>query len=246
MNSNTRLGDRLLDIAAKHIIPTNDPLYSMIVFPEPYVPYMPPVWNGYLVLAESQNLGNPNDPYVKELEKKTPSQRMTRLGSISPGTVGVQPWDDCSLKLAVESALGIKSEETAVSNVVPWSQRAGKANINPSRWLQERAVDFWSEMFSVFRPKQLIVCGKVARIVMERVIKNVTKETSYVLPVIAWRHSSPKVICPVSRMFPDILKRYPEVAGVLDAHQEWEPQLKTYRQNKIFFACHAVSISGAK
>lgn len=177
MNSNTRLGDLLLDIAAKYVIPTNDPLHAVIVFPEPYVPYLPPIWNGFLVLAESQNLGNPADDYVKELERRTPNQRLARLGSIYPNIVGVQPWDDCSLKLAVESALHLKSEETAVSNAVPWSQRAGKANINPIEQMCERAVGFWKEILPVLQPRGIIVCGKVAQGIMQR--------TKYPCPVIA-------------------------------------------------------------
>ena len=35
--------------------------------------------------------------------------------------IGVQPWDDGSLKLAVEAALDLRVDETAVSNAVLWS-----------------------------------------------------------------------------------------------------------------------------
>jgi len=37
----------------------------------------------------------------------------------------------------------------------------------------------------------------------------------------------------------DLLKRYPEVNRVVIENPTW---VKEYKQNKIFFACHAVSI----
>ena len=43
--------------------------------------------------------------------------------------IGVSPWDDGSLKLAIEAALDVSEEETAVSNAVLWSQR----DSNPRR-----------------------------------------------------------------------------------------------------------------
>ncbi len=39
----------------------------------------------------------------------------------------------------------------------------------------------------------------------------------------------------------DLLRRYPEVKKVLDIHPEWGEQ---QRKNKVFFACHAVSLHG--
>lgn len=239
MDTNTHMIDSLLDICRKHIISDKDPLADVVVLCEPYIPYLPPKWNGCLVLAESQNLGNPEDGYVKELKGRTSDQRLKRLGSTYADFIGVQPWDDCTLKLAVEAALGLKAEETAVSNAVVWSQSAGRTNANPSSLLQQQAIGFWKDMLAVLQPIKLVACGKIA----EFVVRGTRDSNS---DMIFWRLPAPTGISRVSGMFPDILKRYPEVEKVVRAHPEWESALKTYRQNKVFYACHAVSICKSK
>ena len=41
----------------------------------------------------------------------------------------------------------------------------------------------------------------------------------------------------------DLLQRYPEVDAVIREHLGW---VTKQRRNKIFFACHAVSLSSRK
>src|SRR5262245_34630412 len=107
-----------------------------VVVPEPYFPLVPESWNGLLVVAEAQNLAS-ETAYRSWLLAQAPEGRFRRL--YRGNGVGIQPWDDGSLKLAIHAALDMRPEETAVSNAVPWSQRqSGGQNENPGEWLIEQ------------------------------------------------------------------------------------------------------------
>jgi len=118
---------------------------------------------------------------------------------------------------------------------VPWSQvEKSTRNKNPSAELVNHSIAFWTDLLSVFVPKHIVACGAKARQVIEP-IGGEWKNT--------WLGSpSPLALSRVSEMFPesDLLRRFPEVKHVVQAHPEW---LKKYRQNKIFFACHAVCMA---
>ena len=210
-----------------------------IVIREPYIPYLPKGWNGMLVLAESQNLSAANEAYVDELMRLDPTGRMKRLGHpelYEGADIGVAPWDDGSLKLAVEAAFGAIAERTGVSNAVLWSQRDPNtgANSNPDAHLQELSSVLWRDMLEIIQPERVICSGNIAH----RVVCNAVWTGGRIDKV---RLPSPNGISRVSGMFgkTDLLKRYPEVRKVAEAHPEW---LKSHRHNKIFFACHAVSL----
>ncbi|HWR83335.1 MAG TPA: hypothetical protein VN285_08530 [Candidatus Deferrimicrobium sp.] len=226
--------DSLYDICVRHIVPKE----LEVVIHEPYVPYVPDPWSQILVLAEAQNLSSASSAdYVKTLRSMTSTERILRLGR--GGCVGVYPWDDGSLKLAIESALGVKTEAVAVSNAVFWSQEdeAGN-NVNPSSVLQERSTALWSELLPILAPNHIVTCGQIAHNVIDQV------------PSTAWRGKRTKLRLPsrtamsrVSSMFDeaDLLRRYPEVSAVVQVHPDWVEG--AYRHNKIFFACHAVSVA---
>src|SRR5687767_623342 len=99
MNSNAMI-DHLVEVARKHILPSDTP----VVFQEPYVPYVPDNWNRVLLLAEAQNLSDSSKDYVAYLRARTQDERICRLGGSND--IGVWPWDDGSLKLAIEAAFG--------------------------------------------------------------------------------------------------------------------------------------------
>jgi len=220
----------LLEICGRHTRSGED----NVVVPEAYLPYIPPNWNRTLVLAEAQNLSKTNDEYVRDLKSRDAVGRMTRLRD---GTdVGVQPWDNGPLKLAVEAALCVDSRETAVSNAVPWSRCSAEgANANPSPEMTSWAGAFWRDVLPMIAPAQIITAGSVAREVLD------LADPSKTYRRISLRNPSPRALSPVSGMFQrdDLLARYPEVCRVVKRHSEWESA------NNVFFACHAVSVAGA-
>lgn len=228
--------DKFIEICKHHIISSD----IGVVISEPYIPYFPNEWNGILVLAEAQNLSKSNSAYVNKLKNLSSDERIKRLNrSNGVGDIGVAPWDDASLKLAVESAFAAKSENTAVSNAVLWSQvTTTKNNTNPSNELIERSIKLWIELIPCIKLDHVITAGSIAQQVITRTKQAVSgswKHTSFRLP-------ARTAMSRVSGLFrdTDLLKRYPEVASVLEKHPEWIQ--RKYRQNKIFFACHAVSV----
>lgn len=219
--------DELLSVCARHTRGGDDG----IVIAEAYLPYLPPDWNGMLVLAEAQNLSRGHRKYVDELRALDARGRMTRLRGGS--SVGVAPWDDGSLKLAVASAFGADCSQIAVSNAVPWSRRKDDgSNANPSAEMTAWAAAFWKDLLPLVRPERIITAGKVAQDVITQADPSAEYDrTSLRLP-------SPQAMSRVSGMFrkEDLLARYPEVRRVANDHPEWKPSL-----NKVFYACHAVS-----
>lgn len=218
-------------ICLRHVLPVQERL----VVPEPYVPFIPEEWNGILVLAEAQNLSDPEDPYVKGLVIGSLSDRIMRL--FAHDYVAVQPWLDGTLQLAMTALFG-ESEvgRFGVSNAVPWSLRAAPGrNANPDGELIEAAKAIWAEMFDVLRPETVVACGAVARDVVG---------ASYDGRVVQLRSPSPTSTGRLVNLFDtdDLLLRYPEVRDALQAHP-WIRE--SYLRNKIFFAAHTVSIGQA-
>ncbi len=202
---------------------------------EPYIPFVPQKWNGVLVLAESQNMSKKNGQYVKWLKGHSRDEKIKRL-YLKENEVGIQPWDDNSLKLAVEAAFGVLASETAVSNAVLWSQRGDDdQNANPDKELQQASSLLWEELLPVLNPTLVICCGKIA--------KDVIADTEWPGKTLSLRLPSPSALSRISGMFDedDLLKRYPEVARVIKKHPEW---ITGYKKNKTFFTCHAVSLYG--
>ncbi len=231
------LKDRLISICKQHVLTDSD----SIVVKEPYIPYIPDNWNRILVLAESQNLSDTNSKYVNTLIGNNEDWRCDRLNKRFPidSIVGVYPWDDGSVKIAIEAALGVKASETAVSNAVLWSQRgSSEQNITPGISLQIRSISLWKEMLEVLNPEKIVCCGKIAA--------NVISETGINAKVLKWRLPAKTAMSRVSGMFEmdDLLKRFPEVKNTIDRHPEWIYK-DNYQLNKVFFACHAVSMRHA-
>jgi hypothetical protein len=226
-----QLRERLAAICKTHLLSDQ----GEATVPEPYIPFIPEIperWNGILLLAEAQNHGNAR--YLAWLRNECPD-RIQRLYVYHYDLdIGVQPWDDGSLKLAVESALGVKAQETAISNAVLWSQTHDRRNKNLGVPLIASSVAVWKEMFRELGSdlKKIITVGNTAR----DIVDTCDLETNR----IHWRHPAPNAMSKISSMFSadDLLSRYPEVARVDQAHPDWAT---SYRQNKIFFACHAVS-----
>jgi hypothetical protein len=233
--------NKLRLVCEKHILPDS----ANAVIKEPYIPFIPDNWNGFLVLAESQNLSVTNLPYVEGLSTLSTHKKILRLNldmfeklnvlHLEDGAVGVQPWDDGSIKLALESAFSVCASKTAVSNAVLWSQRSNTgANINPEESLQSLSAAIWAKLLTTLKPSLLICCGKLA--------SSVIRKTEWNGNIVNLRLPASTAMSRISGMFSigDLRKRYPEVHNVAASHPEWLEN--GYPLNKIFYACHAVSL----
>lgn len=224
--------EQLAAVCEKHILPAG----HEAVVPEPYVPSVPPRWNGALVLGEAQNLSGKLGDYLSWLMAASRRERIRRLGR--KGRAGVQPWDDGSLKLAVAASLGLHPDRTAVSNAVLWSLiNASGSNRNPSEDLVTRSIVLWAEMLAILRPTRVVAAGSTAR----KVVSGAVEASRLRAPVTTWALPSPRVLAPLSGMVgeDDLLARFPEVARALAEH----PQVVTskLRSRVILYACLAVS-----
>lgn len=87
------------------------------------------------------------------------------------------------------------------------------------------------------KPERIVTVGKVARDTLRATVA----QTGIEAGLIDWRSASPNYIGRIKGMFSkeDLLKRFPEVAEVVEKRSEWHRN--GYESNKVFFACHAVS-----
>jgi hypothetical protein len=163
--------DELSEICRRHILPRPIlPCPHDVVVPQPYVPFVPKNWNGVLVLAEAQNLSK-GSPDVEWLKSATPDERIFRLRR--DRRIAIQPWEDGSLKLAVEAALGIRAARTAISNAVLWSLVDEKGNNkNPTSELINRSKSLWSELLQTLKAEHIVTAGAVARRVITGALEN--------------------------------------------------------------------------
>ena len=211
---------------------------SSIIVETPYIPYIPENWNGYLVLAEAQNLN------YGAYADYTDAQKICRLypdqDSLKCYTVNdsfpkldIYPWDDGSIPLALKAALDLNPYETAVCNACFWSQRKGGANDNPNEEMRQQSIELWKAMWSILdsNVKHVITCGSIAASIFD-----FAKEKRMKL-----RLPSKTAMSRVSGMFKkeDLLMRYPEVKKAYD--ELFNDNEVPFALNKIFFACHAVS-----
>lgn len=222
--------DKLIKVCEKHVIPAS----ALTVVSEPYIPFIPAKWNGVLVLAENQNLSKENASYEKWLNQLSSHDRMIRLNLRD--TLGIQIWDDGTLKLAVEAALKFKASEVAVSKAVLWSLvGANDKNNKPDEKLQNLSSELWKELLPIINPALLISCGKIA--------KGVIDATGWTGKRLALRLSYSSALSRASGMSDeeDMLSRYPEVKAAAIKHPDWVS--KPHRLTKLLFACHLVSLA---
>ncbi len=222
--------DKLIKVCEKHILPDS----ALAVVRELYIPFLPKYWNGVLILAESQDLSKKNASYVEWLNGLSAGERIKRL--YLRDALGIQPWDDGTLKLAVEAALKIKASEVAVSNAVLWSQRvANDKNDNLDEKLQDLSSEIWKELLPILNPTLLVCCGKIA--------KGVIDSTGWTGKILNLRLPSQKAMSHVVGMFDEknMFSQYPEVNAVALEHPDWVGNI--CRLNKLSFSCHAVSLT---
>jgi hypothetical protein len=228
MYNNRLMKKELLEICEKFLLVG----HVDIIIPEPYIPYIPDNWNKVLILAECQNLSESNKHYVDRLNRCSRKQRFERL-YLNEESLGVSPWDDGSLKIAIEAALKLHSLETAVSNAVLWSRTEANKNLNPENVLIQNSAKLWKKFLDVIQPELIVVAGKIAQ--------KVISISGWQEQVIKLRLPSPNALSRISGMFEtaDLLERYPEVKEVIQKNPTW---INKNKKNKIFYGCHAVSM----
>lgn len=213
---------------------------SDVVVDIPYIPYIPENWNGVLVVAEAQNLdigAYANCSDNQKICRLYPDNDCTRNYAVngSFSKMDVKPWEDGSIPLALKAALDLNPYETAVCNACLWSRREGYANANPNEEMQDQSRKLWKEMWGALEPhiEWVVTCGAIAASVFDFAAE---KRKKLRLP-------SPNAMSRISGMFrkDDLLKRYPEVKSAYEEMQLSENEI-SYEQNKIFYACHAVSL----
>ena len=228
---NDDLKAKLLAICSKNVLQK----LGEETVPEPYIPFIPNNWNRCLVLAEAQNHSKKNDVYLSWLKALASEARMLRLYGHHDG-IGCQPWDDGSLKFALACISDDEPEHWAVCNAVLWSRRSfSESNENPSDYMQENSVKIWTQYLEVLKPKWIVATGKVAR--------KVITQTGYKGKRLDLLLPSPLNLQRLSTLFDtdDLLTRYQEVVSKLE---KYESLIKGKGlNNKIFYACHAVSMA---
>jgi len=241
--------EALLDVCRKHCY--QNAQNSLV--PEPYLPYMPENWNGILILAEAQT---PYPNYWEKLKVLDSMGKMTRLGrkelQDKEARIGIGPWDDRTIKLALQAVfngakIGLKLEDVAVSNAVPWTKKTTGKNVTPDKEeMQAKAAEFWKDIFDVWKPdlKVLVVLGNIAESVMTKA--GVLSDSKYEEKKLKLRLPSRRAINRVSGIFScdDLKARFPEVQKALDT-LKMNKEEKQYKM-KVFFACHAVSLGVPK
>lgn len=225
------LKDKLLKLCQSSAIK----LPSAVTIPEPYIPFIPSNWNGCLVLAEAQNHSKRNDAYLSWLTELTSEDRMLRLYELKD-KLGCQPWDDGSLKFATACISDDEPERWAVCNAVLWSRRSSSgSNDNPSKCMKENSVRLWEKYLKVLHPELIVAAGKVAREVIDK--------AGYTGDRLNLWLPSPLNLQRLATLFDtdDLLKRYPEAESKLAKYETLI--MGKGRNNKFFYACHAVSMA---
>jgi len=235
-------GRRLAKICREHSnhVLLRDGLRQVVE--EPYLPYVPPDWNGILVLAESQNLADDESEYVNWLHGLDPEKSFLRLYLNSPlEGLGVAPWDDGILRIgAVVAKPGKSPAEMAVSNAIPWSFAEGRVNARAfSAPVRKMAAGFWSEVLHELRPEHIIAAGAVAKDVLRRAGWDAEQMTCVRLP-------SPR-LASWSGMFDpdDLLRRYAEVDEILQSPvgRQIVADSDICMEYAVFYCSHVASLA---
>lgn len=223
-----------------------------LVFAEPYIPYIPDHWNGLLVLSESQNLAS-HQNYIDYLSKLNSSEKIQRLyNSKNNLSLGVGPWDDGSLALAVEAALDLSYHKTAVSNAVLWS-KSGPTNQNPSRGMIDRSIDYYKIIFSILQPTQILSIGRQAQEIANKSIdsiKNITCNILYLQHPSSrnqWRLYQQLYTIPNIKNLTteSLIDKNPKIQEILKNYKEIKEAIhkKSYKnttKNKILYSYYAI------
>lgn len=211
-----------------------------VVVDFPYIPYVPENWNGVLVVAEAQNLNvgaYANCSDEQKICRLYPNYDKTQSYAVNGPfpILDVKPWEDGSIPLALKAALDLNPYKTAVCNACLWSLRLGNKNENPNDEMQNQSGTLWKKMWDILKTyvQKIVCCGGIAWSIFD-FVEDDRKDRLC--------HPSKKLLNPISGMLKeeDLLKFYPDVKSAYD-ELKYEQYGINHKQNKIFYASHAVS-----
>ena len=188
------------------------------------------------MVAEAQNLAG-DTAYVRRLKAATQKDRISRLHWNAPATLGIGPWDDGTLKLAVTVCLAWTSVVT-ISAVLE-----RRALVADRRWperqprrVTERPVGRGLEANTHRDETSPDRDGGQGRERCDSLPGRQCSTSSLGAP------ASPVYLNRVAWLFDstDLLFRFPTVARAVAANPDW---LKMNRNAKVFYACHAASMA---
>lgn len=167
----------------------------------PHLPYIPPDWNGVLVLGEAQNLSNAAGgqvaiysnavrKMVEEGDERGLALRLTASAGWPDDfgdrpRVHVKPWHTGPVRLALAcQEPAIDWQRCAVSNAVPWAWITAKGTDHNAMLkvpaVREGALRFLRVLFEGHPPALVVACGGKAHAVARRLG----------WPWLAWRQGS--------------------------------------------------------
>jgi hypothetical protein len=216
----------------------------------PYAPFIPKNWNGILVLGISQKISVHNNgdvDYRESLLNLSDDYLMFRLGNKdvtgkkSDQFLGVKPWDDGYLKLAMLSCFPeSKVNEYGVSNVIPWE--LNRDNKFQNNFLESKSIKFWKDVLTVIKPKYVIGIGQITGNAFA---------LGYACKKMKFRYFqllSPVSLRTIINLFDenDIYFRYPEVRYAFELNSKLIKRNNPNWRHYILYAAHAVSKIKAK
>jgi len=231
---NTEIENRLIDCVRQFYTENKEAIENEnVIITRPYIPYIPDEWSNILLLAEAQNLSTKYQSYVDKLNNQTEEQLFKRLDD--PRNLGILPWDDNSLKIAVEAGMHTDYRKVGVSNACFWSIRDdGGANANPTANMQTLSTNLWNRIFKIISPRVVITVGDVAH--------NIINASTYKGKHGNLCHPSSSYLSKFSNLVDEslILEKFPEIKTLDEMHPKWMVR-GHYRQNKLFYAMHTIS-----
>jgi hypothetical protein len=252
---NVKLQTKLLQICKKHRIAPYEylnynheaPRYNIY----PYSPYIPANWNHILVLGISQNISirnKGNKEYRESLLDALDEDLIFRLGNEyvtkqKPGKfIGVEPWDDGLLKLAMLSCFPeFGANQFGVANALPWELSKEDKSLNS--FLEDKSIAFWNETLPVLKPKYIIMVGEAVNDVITctdycRTVESAKTNDCNLYKLLPYRYFTYLINLFDSN---DIINRFPEVKHAIKAHPSLVNIIKKYKGFYILYAAHAVS-----
>lgn len=211
----------------------------------PYAPYIPKNWNGILVLGTSQKIkvkNNGDKEYRESLLDLSDDYLIFRLGNqVVTGKkpdqfLGVEPWDNGFLKLAMLSCFPeSKVNEFAVSNVIPWE--LSKENEIQNNFLASKSINFLKAVLPIIKPKYIISASQMAQDSML---------LGYSCKKMNFRYINllaPGALRYIINLFDenDLYFRYPEVRCAFELNPKLIKRNNPNWRHYVIYAAHAVS-----
>jgi hypothetical protein len=256
MYSITELREELVSVCEKAKVDLSE--QDNLAIKTPYIPYIPDPWNGCLVLCEAQNLSDTNkdfrQKYIDAENKDNFPELIRRLYpsknfGVEVDNLGIGPWDDGRVKVALACAFDIDWKKTGVSNAVLWSAYSKKRNYTPNSVMLKKSIPIWKAMLDILQQNGLtrvITCGSVARNLIDNLPQltsiEITRLCFPAMRVIKNRKRQPGIIIESKDI---ILNKYEIIKRKLESPVWGENTIKELNKSEIkdiavVYACYAI------